>query len=73
MSKMLLKRAAAIGAAFIAIGSAGALSLSSVAGAATIHPAVSQSAHAAARSASAVKVCKGVNGKHNLHGPGCPE
>jgi|NGEPerStandDraft_6_1074524.scaffolds.fasta_scaffold06482_2 hypothetical protein len=46
MSKTLFKRAAATGAAFIAIGSAGAMTMPAVASAATT-PAVSQSAHAA--------------------------
>ncbi len=45
MSTTLFKRTAATAAAFVAIGAAGAMSLP-VAGAATIDPAVSQSAHA---------------------------
>jgi len=45
MSTTLFKRSTATAAAFAAIGSAGALSLPA-AGAATIHPAASQSAHA---------------------------
>ena len=46
MSKTLFKRAAATGAAFIAIGAAGVMSLPAVAGAATTQPTVSQSTHA---------------------------
>jgi hypothetical protein len=45
--KTLFTRAAATGAAFIAIGSAGVMSLPAVAGAATTRPAVSQSTHKA--------------------------
>ena len=47
MSTALFKRTAATAAAFVAIGSAGAISLPTVAGAATTHPAASQNAHAA--------------------------
>lgn len=45
--KTLFTRAAATGTAFIAIGSAGVMSLPAVAGAATTRPAVSQSTHKA--------------------------
>ena len=47
MSTTLFKRTAATVAAFIAIGSTGAMSLPAVAAAATTHPAASQNAHAA--------------------------
>ena len=46
MSKMLFRRAAATGAAFVMLGFAAAMSLSPVASAATIRPAASQTVHA---------------------------
>ena len=47
MSRTLFKRAAATSAAIVALGFGGAMSLSTIASAATTQPAVAQSVHAA--------------------------
>ena len=71
MSKTLFKRAAATGATFIAIGSAGAMSLPAVTNAATTHPATSQSAHKVAATKAAPRPLVGDCRPGNIFGS-CP-